>query len=137
MKSTRTAAHWREPASACPELVLRGLRLRTAARVLLDGLDLSMRAGELWCIVGANGVGKSTLMAVLAGLRAPDGGAVLVDGQAPASIAPAALALRRALLPQAVHDTFSMSVRDAVRVGRHPHQSVWSWRWSDPHVDGI
>ncbi len=37
------------------------------------------------------------------------------------------LARQRAYLPQAVHDTFSMSVQDAVRVGRHPHLSGWGW----------
>ncbi|MDF3839812.1 ABC transporter ATP-binding protein, partial [Cupriavidus basilensis] len=118
---------WNEPASICPPLTLQALQLRAGARALLDGLSLSVQAGELWCIVGPNGVGKSTLMAVLAGLRKPDGGAVRLDGRAPLEIPPAALALRRAYLPQAVHDTFSMSVRDAVAVGRHPHLSGWGW----------
>jgi iron complex transport system ATP-binding protein len=79
--------------------------------VLVDGLSLSIGAGQLWCIVGPNGVGKSTLMGVLAGLRAPDGGAVEVDGVAVTQVAPAALARQRAYLPQAVHDTFSMPSR--------------------------
>lgn len=118
---------WNEPVSPCPPLVLQSLQLRAGKRALLDGLSLTMQAGELWCIVGPNGVGKSTLMSVLAGLRKPDGGAVLLDGRAPLEIAPAVLALRRAYLPQAVHDTFSMSVRDAVAVGRHPHLSGWGW----------
>jgi len=118
---------WNEPVSNCPVLELQALQLRAGARVLLDGLSLSVRAGELWCVVGPNGVGKSTLMSVLAGLRKPDGGAVLLDGRAPLEIAPAALALQRAYLPQAVSDTFSMRVRDAVAVGRHPHLSGWGW----------
>jgi len=118
---------WNEPVCACPPLVLQSLQLRAGARALLDGLSLSMQAGELWCIVGPNGVGKSTLMSVLAGLRKPDGGVVLLDGRAPLETPPAVLALRRAYLPQAVHDTFSMSVRDAVAVGRHPHLSGWGW----------
>jgi iron complex transport system ATP-binding protein len=120
-------ADWMKPAMACPALSLRDLRLQAGARRLADGLDVTIRAGELWCVVGPNGVGKSTLMGVMAGLRAPDGGAVSLDGQPLARIAPAALALRRALLPQAVHDTFSMRVRDAVAVGRHPHLSGWGW----------
>lgn len=87
---------WNEPVCACPSLVLQSLQLRAGARALLDGLSLSMQAGELWCVVGPNGVGKSTLMSVLAGLRKPDGGVVLLDGRAPLETPPAALALRRA-----------------------------------------
>ncbi|MCA3183160.1 MULTISPECIES: ABC transporter ATP-binding protein [unclassified Cupriavidus] len=118
---------WFEPLAPCPAVVLRDVRLRAGSRVLVDGLSLSIHPGQLWCIVGPNGVGKSTLMGVLAGLRAPDGGAVEIDGVAATQVAPAALARQRAYLPQAVHDTFSMAVEDAVRIGRHPHMSGWGW----------
>jgi ABC-type multidrug transport system fused ATPase/permease subunit len=74
---------WFEPLAPCPAVVLRDVRLRAGSRVLVDGLSLSIHPGQLWCIVGPNGVGKSTLMGVLAGLRAPDGGAVEIDGVAP------------------------------------------------------
>jgi iron complex transport system ATP-binding protein len=42
-------------------------------------------------------------------------------------------------LPQAVHDTFSMLVEDAVRIGRHPHLSGWGWgqRDDDRIVDDV
>ncbi|AOY92960.1 ABC transporter ATP-binding protein [Cupriavidus sp. USMAA2-4] len=118
---------WRQPLAACPVLTARGLSLRAGARELLPALDLEIRPGELWCLVGPNGVGKSTLMAVLAGLRRPDGGAVAIDGQALGEVSPAVLARQRAYLPQTVHDTFSMRVRDAVRVGRYPHLAGWGF----------
>ncbi len=118
---------WFEPLAACPQLTLRDVRLRAGSRVLVDALSLSIGAGQLWCVVGPNGVGKSTLMGVLAGLRAPDGGVVEVDGTPATQAMPVALARQRAYLPQAVHDTFSMVVEDAVRIGRHPHLSGWGW----------
>jgi len=118
---------WHEPLAACPQLALRDVSLRAGSRVLMQRLSMSIGAGQLWCIVGPNGVGKSTLMGVLAGLRAPDGGAVEVDGVAATHVPPATLARQRAYLPQAVHDTFPMRVEDAVRIGRHPHLSGWGW----------
>ncbi len=49
-------------------------------RRLFAGLDLAVRAGELVAIVGESGVGKSTLLNILAGLDDADSGTVLVDG---------------------------------------------------------
>jgi ribose transport system ATP-binding protein len=53
---------------------------RFGAVQALKGVSLSMRAGECVGLVGHNGAGKSTLMHVLAGIRAPDGGAVTISG---------------------------------------------------------
>lgn len=122
-----SAAPWSHPLTACPVLSLRDVRLRAGQRVLVEHLTLTIGPGQLWCIAGPNGAGKSTLMSVLAGLRHADGGSVEIAGIATTQVAPAVLARQRAYLPQAVHDTFSMSVLDAVRVGRHPHLSGWGW----------
>ncbi|GJM56052.1 ABC transporter ATP-binding protein [Granulimonas faecalis] len=47
----------------------------------LDGVDLSMGAGEFACVVGSNGAGKSTLFNVIAGSVTPDAGLVSIDGR--------------------------------------------------------
>ena len=43
-------------------------------RVIYDGLNLGIRRGERWCVMGKNGAGKSTLLKMVAGVLAPDSG---------------------------------------------------------------
>lgn len=82
-------------AAGAPALVLHDLRVAMGGRVLIDRLSMSAAGGELWCVVGPNGAGKSTLLSVLAGLRAPDGGSVTLDGHALADWPVAVLFCRR------------------------------------------
>jgi putative ABC transport system ATP-binding protein len=63
-------------------LELRALRKSYAGRAVLNGLSHHFKAGEFVAIMGESGVGKSTLLNLIAGLDTPDGGQVLVDGQA-------------------------------------------------------
>ena len=57
----------------------------------LDGVSLSVGAGEFVSIIGPNGAGKSTLINVLTGLLAPSGGHVRFKGQDIGGIGPVAL----------------------------------------------
>ena len=64
-------------------VALRGVRFSygNGATWALDGVDLTVGAGERVCIVGPNGSGKSTLSRIVAGLAAPDAGTVTVLGE--------------------------------------------------------
>jgi len=63
-------------------LEVRGLAKSVSAdRTLFTGLDLTARAGELVAIVGESGVGKSTLLNILAGLDEGDRGEVRIEGR--------------------------------------------------------
>lgn len=61
-------------------LEARGLCDLGGKRVLLEGFDLELGAGEVHALIGKNGTGKSTLLKVLAGMRAPRSGAVSAHG---------------------------------------------------------
>ncbi|HDS1654880.1 TPA: MacB family efflux pump subunit [Stenotrophomonas maltophilia] len=83
-----------------PLLRVRGIRREFAAGeqtlVVLDGIDLDIRAGELVAIVGQSGSGKSTLMNILGCLDRPSAGAYQIAGRETAQMSPDELAeLRR------------------------------------------
>ncbi len=67
-----------------PEAVLRlenlSKRFSPDRPALFEGLDLELRQGEYLAVMGESGVGKSTLLNLLAGLDKPDAGRVLLDG---------------------------------------------------------
>jgi ABC-type sulfate/molybdate transport systems ATPase subunit len=75
-------------------LTARGLRVAREGRTLLDGVDLTLRRGEVVAILGPNGVGKSTLLSVLAGLLPAAGGTVTVAGRVAAALQAPAMARR-------------------------------------------
>jgi len=66
------------PRSGDQVAVIEDLRKRYGARVIYDGLNLTVRRGERWAVVGKNGAGKTTLLKMLAGALVPDGGEVRV-----------------------------------------------------------
>ena len=68
------------PAAAPPRFAMRGIRKAFGATVALDGVDLSVNAGEICGLIGQNGAGKSTLMSILAGAQPPDAGEMSIDG---------------------------------------------------------
>ena len=63
-----------------PGVEFQALRKTYGDKVAVDGLTLTLRAGEAYCLLGPNGAGKTSTINVLAGLSRPSGGEVLLNG---------------------------------------------------------
>ncbi len=69
------------PQHATPLLQMENIRKRFGATLALNGVDLSVEAGQVLALVGENGAGKSTLMKVLSGAYQPDSGEIRLEGR--------------------------------------------------------
>ena len=89
----------REAAANPVRLSCRGLSFAYGANPVFEGLDADFPAGQITCIAGANGVGKTTLVRVLCGLAAPSSGSISMDG------VPASRKTRRSACALVMQDT--------------------------------
>mgnify|MGYP001077623707 CR=1 FL=1 len=62
-------------------LEVTNLQKKFGKRDALRGVSFSLAAGEIYGLLGPNGAGKTTTLKILAGLLAPDGGSVVIDGK--------------------------------------------------------
>ncbi len=112
-----------------PQLTARGLTAGYPGRRVIEDLDLEITPGRITMIIGANACGKSTLLGVLARLRAPLAGSVLLDGVDVAGLSRGRFARTVGLLPQHPTAPDGLSVAELVARGRHPHRALFR-RWS-------
>ena len=66
---------------ATPKLSLQDVHKRFGAKVVLDGVNLDVDAGESVVVMGGSGTGKSVMLKCVLGLIQPDSGRILLDGQ--------------------------------------------------------
>lgn len=62
-------------------LEVRNLKKSFGTRQILDGVNLTVKDGEILCIVGPSGAGKTTLLRCITGLETPDSGEFYIDGR--------------------------------------------------------
>ena len=95
--------------------------------LVCNDLNLEIRDGSCWGVLGANGIGKTTLLHTLAGLRPAYNGHILLDGREINSLPRKEVARIAGLLFQTEEAGFPASLFEAVLSGRHPHLGRWAW----------
>lgn len=90
------------------------------------GVSLALRAGEVLCLLGPNGGGKSTFFKTLLGLIPAQGGSVVLDGKRLESLRRAEVARRVSYVPQAHLGYFPFTVREVVLMGRTAHLAAFA-----------
>jgi len=112
----------------------KNIRVSVPGRILVDELELSLRRGEFLAVLGQNGAGKSLTLTTLAGLRTPECGRVLLQGENVFQKERLRTAQQLALLPQVIDDIFPATVIDTALVGRHPHIGRFRWESTEDYA---
>jgi ribose transport system ATP-binding protein len=119
-------------AHAAPTVLeMKGITKRYPGVVALDGVSVSVRAGEVHVLLGENGAGKSTLVKILSGAVRRDGGEILLDGD-PAHIRDPQHARRRGI--SVIHQELALvprlSVAENVFLGKAPTRPAGVIDWT-------
>ena len=122
-----SAPHGGEPSPLPDPLVeVRGLTKRFPGTLALNEVDLSVYPGEVTAVIGENGAGKSTLMKTLAGVLAPDGGQIQLEGrEVSLTSVRQATSLGIILIHQELNLLANLTVAANIFLGREPNR--WGW----------
>lgn len=101
-------------------LAVTGLSKRYGAIVAVDDLDLVVRGGSIWGLVGPNGSGKTTALACIVGLVAADSGELFVNGESGASLDARS---RLAFVPDEPHGLDELTVVEYLDLFRSLHRA--------------
>lgn len=108
-------------------LELRGISKRFGGVAALSNVDFDLARGEIHCLVGGNGSGKSTMIKIISGVQAPDpGGRIVVEGREHPRLTPVESS---ALGVQVIYQDLSLfpnlSVAENIAIGRHRALVGW------------
>jgi iron complex transport system ATP-binding protein len=112
-----------------PILLTGDLSLERGGRCLVRDLDLQIRPGECWMVIGPNGSGKTTLLKAIAGLITADAGDIQLSGTSLRELDARQRALRLGLVFQHGNAGLHNSTLELVMSGHHPRRRHW---WDTP-----
>lgn len=98
-----------------------GYKKRNEEKTIISGLDLTLSRGMLVALVGANGIGKSTLLRTITGHQAALAGKVCIDGQEVGSISKKKMSHLVSIVSTERTQAGGLIVRELVALGRQPY----------------
>ena len=111
----------RERQEGSPLFSIRDLSVGYDKKLVVEGVDLDVRAGDVVALIGPNGSGKSTILKTITRHLAPMGGQVALDGRDIATWKAPEFARNLAVMLTSRPQTELLTCRDVVEAGRHPY----------------
>ena len=102
-----------------------GYRSKHQLRAIASPVHASLQAGELTCLIGANGVGKSTLLRTLAGFQPALDGEILIQDKSLSDFSAQELAREISIVLTSKTDHAQLSAEEIVGIGRSPYTGFW------------
>ncbi len=105
-------------------LEVQDITVTYAGLIAVAGISIDVKAGEIVCVAGANGAGKSSLLKAIAGMERAKSGAVRFEGEDLVGVAPHLITARGiAYVPENRRLFPRLSVRDNLRLGSYLHRA--------------
>ncbi|MDQ7094559.1 ABC transporter ATP-binding protein [Desulfosporosinus sp. PR] len=100
---------------------LKDIKCGYGGKTVLQDISFAVEAGEVLCVLGPNGTGKTTLFKTILGLLKPLAGEILIDGNNSLHWSRTKMAQVIGYIPQAQNTSFPFSVMDMILMGRTAH----------------
>lgn len=108
-------------------LSTNNLSIDIANKQVCNALNITFEAGQVWGLLGRNGIGKTTLLHTLCQLRNEYTGDILIKDTNIQELKRKIIAQQIGIQLQHTEDPFPSTVLDTVLTGRHPYISNWQW----------
>jgi len=108
------------------ELEVKDVSCGYALKTVVSGISLAMTSGDLLCLLGPNGVGKTTFFKALLGLLKVQSGKILLNGEDISTWPHRKIATKVGYVPQTHSPPFPFKVLDVVVMGRAAHVGMFS-----------
>ena len=120
-----------------------GYQGKSGTRRVAEDINAAIRSGELTCLLGANGIGKSTLLRTLSAFQPALSGEIFISGTPLTSLSDKELSRMIGVVLTEKPDIRNMTVRELVALGRSPYTGFWGtlhdedWQVVDEAIDAV
>jgi iron complex transport system ATP-binding protein len=108
------------------KLELRNVSCGYGKKIVLTGFSTQVASGEIFCLLGPNGIGKTTLFRTILGFLPLAGGAIVIDGRDINALSARDFARYMGYVPQSQTLSFAFRVLDVILMGRTAHLGAFS-----------